>query len=376
MTTSDQHLTTRQAAAVPTQVVTEVARLDQLATQFEANELSERTKQLYERDWNHFAAFCERHNLTPIPASVDTVRWYIADLSRTKSDSGAWTYKASTMVRRLAAIAWVHKTAGQPNPTRDSRVRSELKGIRRDRQSPTRRMRPLLTDDIRTVLDRMTFHTWPDGVKALRDALVIVAEFASGRRSDEIAALRIEDLRRHPKDGLHLRIRKSKTDQTGEGQTAVVPFGEHPVMCGPCLRLRWLRLLAADGDRPTMMRLILDAGPADQWDHVCTEPDPDLTGWDSNILLPVLRRWGVIKKAPMSTDAIYDLVVERAAAAGYHGGYGSHSLRAGHVTTARRAGASARSICNQTGHSSERTMLVYDREYAPGVDNSANQLGL
>jgi integrase len=56
--------------------------------------------------------------------------------------------------------------------------------------------------------------------------------------------------------------------------------------------------------------------------------------------------------------------------------YAGHSLRAGHATSAARAGASERSIMNQTGHKSVQMVRRYIREGSLFRENSAGKLGL
>ena len=58
------------------------------------------------------------------------------------------------------------------------------------------------------------------------------------------------------------------------------------------------------------------------------------------------------------------------------GKYAGHSLRAGHATSAAIAGASERSIMNQTGHRSVQMVRRYIREGSLFRDNSAGNLGL
>jgi integrase len=56
--------------------------------------------------------------------------------------------------------------------------------------------------------------------------------------------------------------------------------------------------------------------------------------------------------------------------------YAGHSRRAGHATSAAIAGASERSIINQTGHRSVQMVRRYIREGSLFRENSAAKLGL
>ena len=201
---------------------------------------SARTRAAYAGDWAHFGRWCELAGRVALPAEVSTVRLYLTDLEATRDEAGAVVYQPATLARRLAAIAAAHRDAGLPSPTRDPAVGAVLTGIRRARAQPPHRMRPLLLEDVTTLLQAMQWATWPAGVTAARDAFVMLAGFAGALRRSELAALTLADLDWHPADGLHLRIRSSKTDQEHLGATIVLPYGAHAGTCPPCAALRWL----------------------------------------------------------------------------------------------------------------------------------------
>ncbi|MFF4409519.1 hypothetical protein [Streptomyces sp. NPDC001404] len=56
--------------------------------------------------------------------------------------------------------------------------------------------------------------------------------------------------------------------------------------------------------------------------------------------------------------------------------YGFHGLRAGHVTRARRKGASTEEIMRGGRWRKGETVNVYDREFNPAARNSVMRLGL
>ena len=56
--------------------------------------------------------------------------------------------------------------------------------------------------------------------------------------------------------------------------------------------------------------------------------------------------------------------------------FGGHSLRAGLATSAAAAGASERSIMDQTGHRSVQMVRRYIRDGSLFRDNAAGQVGL
>ena len=351
------------------------AALSTAADEAERSAISSRTRGLYEGDWKHFRGFCDALGESPLPASVDTLRMFIMDMTLTVDTDGRPTYKMSTVARRLAAIAHYHLEAGyDPPPTRDPRVTKVLTGATRERKESPRRMRPLLLDDIRSVLASMTYTTWPQGASATRDAFVLLAGFAGAFRRSELAAMNHAHVTWNAYDGLHLRVESSKTDQTGKGSTLPLPYGEHPGTCPVCAYVRWARFaLASAESRSAAMRVILDQKPWTEWEHVCREGVPDI---DPQIPLLQPVRNGILGEGGISGDALHAMVKRRAKVAGYHREIGFHSLRAGFVTQARRNGCDPRSIRNQTRHSSDAVMDTYDREFAPLLNNAVTKLGL
>ncbi|MBP2371331.1 hypothetical protein [Pseudonocardia parietis] len=368
------------------------ARADAHATRARAP----RTHRAYAADWAHFTGWCTTAALEALPAEVNTVRLYLADLEATRTADGAAVFSPATMARRLAAIAAVHRDAGHRSPTRDPAVGAVLTGIKRARAHSTHQMRPLLLDDLRTLLSGMEFGTWPGGLTAARDAVVLLTGFAGALRRSELAALTLGDLHFHPSDGLHVRIRSSKTDQDAHGATVVLPYGAYPGTCPPCAVLRWLRLLeAAPRGRATLMRAILTTPPWPEQEHLYPHPDPAAGPDDAPTgagcapgpapaptlpteapLLRAVRRGGTLTDTAITGDALHAMVRRRAHTAGLPGPVGFHSLRAGFVTTARRAGADHRAVRRQTRHSSDAMVETYDRDHAPLLGNAVTQLGL
>ncbi len=247
-----------------------------------------------------------------------------------------------------------------------------------------------------------------------RDGLALLAGFAGALRRSELAALTIGDLTWHPADGIHVRIRASKTDQDAAGATIVLPYGRHPQTCPPCAALRWLRLLdAAAHGRPALMRAVLQTPPWSEQDHLYphpddshpddshpddSDPDDSARGSDAPVgpravgpgataqspacrapvpdlpagmpLLRAVRKGGTLADAAVTGDALHAMIGRRATAAGLVGPIGFHSLRAGFVTAARRAGADHRAVRRQTRHSSDAMVEAYDRDHTPLAGNA------
>lgn len=352
------------------------ARADVLA----AGARSARTRQAYAADVRVFAGWCRMVGEESLPASVETVARFVADLGSQQvvTDAGMlWRYKPSTITRMLAGVAAAHHDAGLESPTSAGRVRQVMRGVRRAHQAPVRRMRPLLTGDIRRILDAMPGRVWPGGVKAARDRFAILAGYAGALRRSSVAAMTCGDVAAGP-DGLTILLPHSKTDQEGAGLRVAIGPAEGPALCGPCAWTAWSRMTAAadTGDTVALMREVLDPPAPAAGGHLCrTVPPAPLPA-----AMPAVRRVtaaGHILDVPVTGDGLYRMLRARLQAAGIPpAGYGFHSLRAGFVTQARRNGATRREVRQQTHHASDAMVDVYDREYNPHVGNAEAKLGL
>ena len=142
--------------------------------------------------------------------------------------------------------------------------------------------------------------------------------------------------------------------------------------CPPCAYIRWRQILqawdtAADGAGrravlPVLRRQAASDthGGEEQQDepvlHCCRSvrlPEPlDPT----RALFPTVHKTGAIGQRAMTGHGINEMIQRRAAAAGFTDvqvdKLGGHSLRAGFVTEAFRAGADAHAIMRQTAHRS------------------------
>jgi hypothetical protein len=96
----------------------------QTAADLASNSRATSTRAAYAADFRIFSAWCAAEGLHPMPASPATVAAFLAD----QVEAGM---KPSTLGRRLAAIKYRHKTAGEDSQTDDERVKAVLNGARR-----------------------------------------------------------------------------------------------------------------------------------------------------------------------------------------------------------------------------------------------------
>lgn len=291
---------------------------------------SDATKRAYASDWAHFTDFCDRLEFTSLPADPADVALYLVDLHQ----HGA---AVATIERRLASIADAHHRAASLSPGPDPQVRAVMTGIRRtstQKRTPKRALtvaefEAIANDDNGTLTDA-------------RDTAIIAVGFFGGLRRSEIAALNVDDITRVD-EGLRVEIRRSKTDQTGQGRTIALAYADNPALCPVRNLQRWLA--AAD----------IDDGP----------------------IFRRIRRGDHLRDDRISDQAINLIVKKRAERIGTNPNeLGAHSLRSGLITAAAERGLEERAIARQTGHRSIPTLRSYIQTAGVFNDNAATQLGL
>ena len=343
------------------------------------------TMRAYAADWARFTTWCTTHCYIPCPADPLVVADYLTTAADTRTPDGDRAYAPATLTRWVAAISAAHLTAGRQPPGRTEVVRATLAGIRRmyaeTGERPVQRRAPLLLEDIRAILDtaRTDARTWIQKVTERRDSALILLGFAGAFRRSELVTLTTADIRFHPADGLHVRLRRSKTDQTGEGTVKALPYGRAHQTCPVCAYLRWRQVFDAwdDTGRVGVLTALRQHRAFDE--HLCRHvapPDPQ----PPVAVFRGIHKTGAIADRRLSPQAINPILARRAAAAGIGvdilGQLGGHSLRAGFVTQAVRAGADPASVMRQTGHTTEAMVRLYTRERAPLTGNAVTQLGL
>jgi len=345
---------------------------------------SESTRRNYAADWQRFTAWCQQEGHVALPAHPLTVAAYFLDAAATVTEAGERAYSPATLARWVAGIGYHHRSAGHPAPGSNELVTATLSGIRRDYAAAGERPRipraPLLTADIVTIVETMRTDcgSWADEVLERRDSAILLLGFAGAFRRSELVALTCSDVSLHRLDGLHIRLRKSKTDQEGRGSVRALPFTHSHTSCPPCAWMRWAQVVAAfdHGGRPAVIRLLRNAEPFEA--HVCRGSRPRMVS--SSPLLRSIRKNGNLSDTALSGAAVHKAIRRRAEQAGYDPEtvqqLGGHSLRAGFVTQAFRNGASAHAIMRQTGHTTPAMLETYAREHAPLIGNAVTNLGL
>lgn len=238
----------------------------------------------------------------------------------------------------------------------------------------------MLVDDIKLLVEtaRKRSHGWADDVLERRDSAILLLGFAGVFRRSELSELVCGDVTLHRHDGLHIRLRKSKTDQEGRGAVKALPYTESHKTRPPCAYVRWVQVVAAfdAGGRPSIIRLLRNQEPFDG--HICRGGVPRTAARAP--LLRAIAKNGNLGSTASSGAAINQTIRRRAEHAGYDPTaltkLGGHSLRAGFVTQGTHNGADGSAVARQTGRASLDSVEIYRREHAPLLGNAVTEIGL
>lgn len=292
------------------------------------------TMRAYKSRFSAFSAWCADTGRASFPASPATVAAYLEHLESTG-------HSAATIAQVIASISKAHAIAGAENPCLSEVVKAARKASRRRLGVAPHQKAAATVEVVRAIVGGIE----GKDLAALRDKALLLVGFAGAFRRSELAALRVSDLSEEKtpegRPVVVVTVRKSKTDQESAGMNkAIFAARVRDKKYCPVLALRaWISAAGLSGEDP---------------------------------LFPRIRKGGQIDKAaPMGGDSVALIVKRRAAAAGVELDLSGHSLRRGFVTSAINAGASERSIMNQTGHRSTTMVRRYIERASVVSDNAA-----
>jgi site-specific recombinase XerD len=294
------------------------------------NSKSENTLRAYRSDWNDFVSWCKEHQREFIPASDETVSLYITHLA----DMG---FKVGTIQRRLSSISIAHQAKNLESPTHSTKVKAVWQGIRNVHGVAQVGKKPLLVEDLKRIVETM-----PPTLRGLRDRAILLVGFAGAFRRSELVGLDVEDVE-FRRNGLTVMIRRSKTDQEGQGRKVGIPYGSQLETCPVRTLEEWLE------------KAQIRSGPLFRKVNKADKVEPRRLS-DRTVAIIVKR---AVANVGLDTSE-----------------YGGHSLRSGLATSAAIAGASERSIMRQTGHKTITAVRRYIREGDLFRDNAAAKVGL
>lgn len=267
-----------------------------------------------------------------LPPADETVALYLAHLAELGK-------LPSTIESALVAISQACLAAGQPSPRLSQVVRTMRKGIRRRLGAGARHRKAAVTI---AELGAMVASCPPAGRRGLRDRALLVLDFAGGFRRSELVALDVGDVE-FSAEGARIALRRSKTDQEGEGLVKAVAYGSSRLTCPVRSLQAWL---AASG---------LSEGP----------------------LFRSIAAGGRVTRRRLCDRQVARIVKRSAKAAGLDPErFSGHSMRSGLATAAIRAGKPITSVMAQLGHTDPKTLAGYVREANLFVNNASEGIGL
>ena len=272
------------------------------------------TRKAYGTDFRLFKAWCDGKGVGALPASPETVAAFLAH------EAGTGT-KPSTLGRRIAAIRYAHKLAHLDTPTDSEAVKATLRGIRRTFGGAKVRKAPAIAAEMHSMVAMA-----PDRLSGSRDRALLLLGFAGAFRRSELVALDVADIT-EAKTGLLITIRRSKTDQEGEGITIAIARGD---LACPAKALReWL----------------------------------DAAGIETGAIFRPVNKSGVVAPSRLSDRSVANIVKAYAQRAGFDATtFSGHSLRSGFLTSAAAKGASIFKMMDVSRHKSVDTLRGYVRD--------------
>ena len=294
---------------------------------------SNNTLRAYKSDFKDFGAFCAKHGLSSMPTEPKVVSLYLTHLSTSS--------KMSTLRRRLVSIGVVHKLKGHYLDTKHPVIIENLMGIKRKKGSIQTGKKPLLINHLKKIINVIDEQKI-EKIKKLRNRTLILIGFGGGFRRTELISIDYEDLD-FVEEGVKITLRRSKTDQFGEGLVKGLPYFTNEKYCPVTSLKNWINLSQIK------------------------------TG-------PIFRRFakGAILTGHRLTDQSVVLIIKNyLKLVGIESqNYSGHSLRSGFATVAAESGADERSIMAMTGHKTTQMVRRYIKEANIFKNNALNKIKL
>ena len=295
------------------------------------NSKANNTLRAYKSDFRDFGAFCVKHGLHSLPTEPKIVSLYLTNLSKNS--------KMSTLKRRLVSISMVHRLKGHYLDTKHPIIIENLMGIKRVKGSIQKGKKPILINHLKSIINAIDKEEINE-IKKSRDKTIVLVGFGGGFRRSELISIDHDDLEFVP-EGVKITLKRSKTDQFGEGMIKGLPYFSNELYC-PVINLKkWLEL--------------------------------------SNIKSgPIFRRFvkgSVLTNNRLTDQSVVLIIKDYLNLAGIENkNYSGHSLRSGFATVAAESGADERSIMAMTGHKTTQMVRRYIREANIFKNNALNKI--
>ena len=297
------------------ELITDVKSLEIETLKNLKNSKANNTLRAYQSDFRDFSAFCSKNGLSSIPTQPKIIALYITHLSK--------SFKFSTLKRRIASISVIHKLKGHYLDTKHPIIMENLHGIKRTLGSRQKAKKPLLINDLKLIIKAID-------KEKIRDKALILLGFSGGFRRSELVSILHEDIEFVP-EGIKILIKRSKTDQSGEGIVKAIPYFDNKEFC-PVLTLRdYINKKISKENEDKIFEIS-----------------------DKSVAL-IIKKYA--QKAGLDSSK-----------------YAGHSLRSGFATTAAEFGAEERNIIVMTGHKTTQMVRRYIQEANLFKNNALNKI--
>ena len=292
------------------------------------------TIRAYKSDFKDFGLFCAQNGFKSLPSEAKIISLYLTQLS-TKE------VKISTIKRRLVSIGVIHRLKGHYLDTKHPLIVENLMGIKRRKGSIQNGKKPLLINNLKRLINVIDQQK-KEQIKILRDRTIILIGFSGGFRRNEIVSLDYDDLD-FVEEGLKINIKRSKTDQFGEGSIKGLPYFDNSQYCPVVSLKNWI----------------------------------DIAKINSGSLFRRFSKGSRLTEKRLTDQTVALLIKEYLKLAGVDNkNYSGHSLRSGFATSAAESGAEERSIMAMTGHKSSEMVRRYIKEANLFKNNALNKIKL
>jgi site-specific recombinase XerD len=202
-------------------------------------------------------------------------------------------------------------------------------GIQRKKGVFQKSKNPILVNELKEIISTID-KLEKDESKKARDKALMLIGFSGGFRRSELVNIDFEDLE-FTKEGVKIFIKRSKTDQIGEGMIKAIPYFKEKSFCPVIFLKNWIEILKLK------------------------------SGLVFNI----------------SDKMVAVLIKKYLSAAGFDPkNYSGHSLRSGFATVAASSGADEKSIMAITGHKTTQMVRRYIKESNLFKNNALSKIDL
>lgn len=283
------------------------------------NSKSTNTLRAYQSDYNDFYLFCSKNGFQAMPTQPKILALYLTHLASYS--------KYSTLKRRLASISILHKAKGHYIDVKHPIIIENLMGIKRTLGSNQKGKKPLIINDLKLLIKAID-ESKEKNIRKLRDKTLVLVGFSGGFRRSELVNIEYEDVE-FVREGVKIFVKRSKTDQSGEGMTKAIPYFENENFCPVKFLDKWI--LEAELKNGKIFDI------SDKSVALIIKKYANYAGLDANR-------------------------------------YAGHSLRSGFATSTAESGAEERNIMAMTGHKSTQMVRRYIKEANLFKNNALNKI--